>query len=307
MRAFKGDAAGNLWSEGSALNFLPTMAAAGRVTIAEVDEIVPVGAIAPDDVKVPGINVHRVVLHDASLDAELEQRQQGMRRRRPEAQSGPEIGLSRELMVLRVARLLKPGQYVNLGMGLPTLVGTSSVRRAALRCTPRTACWDTVPSRRKRRRLVLLQRPEPARFAAAGRFLLQQPGCVHHGARRPAGRGRPGRTAGLGKGRSCQLVGATHGRGRHGRRHGPVRQCARVDRPHGTHDSGREAENPRECSYPLTARACVTKIVTELAYIVVTPDGLLLKETAPDVTPEYVQERTEPRLIIAKDLREMEF
>jgi 3-oxoacid CoA-transferase subunit B len=63
----------------------------------------------------------------------------------------------------------------------------------------------------------------------------------------------------------------------------------------------------KECSYPLTAKACVTKIVTDLAYIDVTPEGLLLREVAPGVTPEYVQKLTEPKLRIADDCREMAF
>jgi 3-oxoacid CoA-transferase subunit B len=62
-----------------------------------------------------------------------------------------------------------------------------------------------------------------------------------------------------------------------------------------------------ECSYPLTAKGVVTKIVTDLALIEVTPQGLVLKEVAPGVTPEYVQERTEPPLIVAPDCKEMEF
>jgi len=62
-----------------------------------------------------------------------------------------------------------------------------------------------------------------------------------------------------------------------------------------------------ECVYPLTGKACVTKIVTDLALIEVTPAGLVLRETAPGVTPEYVQERTQPKLIVAPDCKEMEF
>jgi 3-oxoacid CoA-transferase A subunit len=55
VRAMTADAAGNLTGVGSTLNFHPTMAAASRVTIAEVDEILPVGSIPPEDVKIPGI------------------------------------------------------------------------------------------------------------------------------------------------------------------------------------------------------------------------------------------------------------
>jgi 3-oxoacid CoA-transferase subunit B len=62
-----------------------------------------------------------------------------------------------------------------------------------------------------------------------------------------------------------------------------------------------------ECSYPLTGKACVTKIVTDLAVIDVTPDGLVLRELAPGVTVDYVQERTEPQLLVAVDVHEMQF
>jgi 3-oxoacid CoA-transferase B subunit len=61
----------------------------------------------------------------------------------------------------------------------------------------------------------------------------------------------------------------------------------------------------KECSYPLTAPQCTDLIVTDVAVIEVTPDGLLLKETAPGWTPEDIQEITEPKLIIAKDLKEI--
>ena len=47
-----------------------------------------------------------------------------------------------------------------------------------------------------------------------------------------------------------------------------------------------------ECTYPLTAARCVDRIYTELAVIDVTDDGLVVRELAPDVTFEYVQERT---------------
>ncbi len=61
----------------------------------------------------------------------------------------------------------------------------------------------------------------------------------------------------------------------------------------------------KKCALPLTGTRCVHHIVTDLAFIDVTPDGLLLREVARGVTPEQVQAATEPRLRIAPDLREM--
>ncbi len=61
----------------------------------------------------------------------------------------------------------------------------------------------------------------------------------------------------------------------------------------------------RECKLPLTAKECVNLIVTDLAVIEITPQGLLLKEIAPGWTVGEVQALTQPKLIIADDLAEM--
>lgn len=62
----------------------------------------------------------------------------------------------------------------------------------------------------------------------------------------------------------------------------------------------------KQCTYPLTAPNCVNLIVTDIAVIEVTPDGLLLKETAPGWSTDEVQTLTEPKLLIAEDLKTME-
>ncbi len=62
----------------------------------------------------------------------------------------------------------------------------------------------------------------------------------------------------------------------------------------------------RECGYELTARRCVSLIVTDMAVIEVTAAGLKLMEFAPGFTPADIQEVTEPQLIIEKDCREIE-
>ena len=59
----------------------------------------------------------------------------------------------------------------------------------------------------------------------------------------------------------------------------------------------------KQCSLPLTGVAVVDLIVTELAVIEVTPQGLLLREVAPGVSPEEVQKATEPLLQLAPDLQ----
>ncbi len=62
----------------------------------------------------------------------------------------------------------------------------------------------------------------------------------------------------------------------------------------------------KECTFPLTGRRCVSLVVTDLAVIEVGPEGLILREYAPGWSPEEIQELTEPRLILAPDLKEFE-
>jgi 3-oxoacid CoA-transferase subunit B len=61
----------------------------------------------------------------------------------------------------------------------------------------------------------------------------------------------------------------------------------------------------KECDLPLTGRRVVHRIITDLATIDVTPDGLVLREVAPGVSARDVQERTEPTLKVASDLSPM--
>jgi 3-oxoacid CoA-transferase subunit B len=61
----------------------------------------------------------------------------------------------------------------------------------------------------------------------------------------------------------------------------------------------------KKCSLPLTGLKCVNHIVTEYALMDVTPKGLVLRELAPGVTVEQVQTITEPKLTVAPDVREM--
>jgi 3-oxoacid CoA-transferase subunit A len=72
VKAWRGDAEGNLAFRKTARNFNPMMATAGKVCVAEVEEIVPVGAIDPDHVHTPGIFVDRIV--QSTFEKRIEQR-----------------------------------------------------------------------------------------------------------------------------------------------------------------------------------------------------------------------------------------
>ncbi len=60
-----------------------------------------------------------------------------------------------------------------------------------------------------------------------------------------------------------------------------------------------------KCTLPLTGLACVKKVVTDLAVIDITPDGFVLRETAPGISVDEIKAKTSGRLMVDKDLKEM--
>lgn len=73
VKAWKGDTSGNLIYRGTARNFNPMMAAAGKITIAEVEELVPVGELDPNTIHTPGIYVQRI-FQGRDYEKRIEQR-----------------------------------------------------------------------------------------------------------------------------------------------------------------------------------------------------------------------------------------
>lgn len=73
VKAWKGDTSGNLIYRGTSRNFNPLMAMAGKITIAEVEELVPVGELDPNQIHTPGIYVHRI-FQGVNYEKRIEQR-----------------------------------------------------------------------------------------------------------------------------------------------------------------------------------------------------------------------------------------
>ncbi len=73
VKAWRGDTSGNLIFRGTARNFNPMMATAGNITIAEVEELVPVGQLGPNEIHIPGIFVHRI-FQGKNYEKRIEQR-----------------------------------------------------------------------------------------------------------------------------------------------------------------------------------------------------------------------------------------
>lgn len=73
--------------------------------------------------------------------------------------------------------------------------------------------------------------------------------------------------------------------------------------------TNREGESKllKQCSLPLTGKNCITKVITDLAYLTIENGAFVLRELAPGVTVEQVRAATEGKLIVADDVKEMEF
>mmetsp|Transcript_15761 Transcript_15761/g.43060 ORF Transcript_15761/g.43060 Transcript_15761/m.43060 type:complete len:533 (+) Transcript_15761:84-1682(+) len=115
VKAWKADERGNLVWRGTSRNFNPDCARAGKICIAEVEEIVPAGALDPAEVHLPGIYVHRLV-KGAGYEKRIEKRTV------TSGEGTIRVDAKRELIVKRAAMELKDGMYANLGIGMPTLV-----------------------------------------------------------------------------------------------------------------------------------------------------------------------------------------
>lgn len=122
LRAWKVDKAGNCVFRYTTRTFGPIMAKAATVTIVEAENIVEVGEIGPMEVDLPGIFVDRIVPATQPKVIEmLKLREESGKADGGAAAEKSEATLRRERIARRAAKELKPGFYVNLGVGMPTL------------------------------------------------------------------------------------------------------------------------------------------------------------------------------------------
>ena len=121
LRGYRADRLGNVQFRGGSQNFNPSFAKAARVAIVEVDEIVEPGGIPPELIDLPGIFVSRVVKTTQAVDGKAWRRPERRPSDKPRLYNG-KPALTRAGIAKRAAALVKDGTYVNLGVGIPTMV-----------------------------------------------------------------------------------------------------------------------------------------------------------------------------------------
>jgi 3-oxoacid CoA-transferase len=289
VKAWKGDTEGNLIYKGTSRNFNPVMAPAGRITIAEVEELVPAGSLDPNEIHTPGIYVQRI-FQGASYEKPIEHF--GAKAHAKEEQ--------KEIIARRLAKEIKDGDYVNLGIGIPTLVSNHipegmkvilQSENGLLGIGPLAMPGQEDPDliNASKRAITILK--GGSFFSSAESFAMIRGDHVDVtilGGMEVSENGDlanwkiPGKMV-KGMGGAMDLVASA--------------DKVIVAMLHQSSDG--KSKLVASCDLPLTGERCVTRVITNLAVLDINPEGgFVLKERAPGVSIEQIKAATAGRLLI---------
>jgi 3-oxoacid CoA-transferase len=310
VRAATGDRSGNLVYRRGSRNFNPVFATAATTTIAEVDSIVEVGELDPEVVVTPGIFVDRVVRSEQTMDTGAIlalSRQYGKPQRLEQRRvAGVPAGLTPELMAYKASTLLAPGEYVNLGLGLPTLVSNFITPEHDVTLHAENGMLGYGPLAEQGEEDLHL-------YNASGQLVRLLPGASFFHSADAFAMARSGRVSsvilgGFQVAENGDLANwhvPETGVGGIGGAMDLAAGGARIIVVMFHTDRQGAAKLRRRCTYPLTAIGCVRTVVTDLALIDVDPQGFLVRELAPGVSLDDLRGVTDAPLRPTANLGEM--
>lgn len=304
VKAWRADTKGNLQFRYTARNFNPAMAMAGKITVAEVEEIVEPGVLSPDEIHLPGIYVQRLFQGPPSNTIEKLTLDDGS----PVLDENDPAHRKRILIAKRAAKEFRNGMYCNLGIGIPTLASNYIPEGMHIELQSENGLLGMGPYPKP-------GQEHPDLINAGKETVTTIPGSSVFGSDQSFSMIRGGHV-------DLTLLGAMEV-SQYGDLANWVVPGKIVKGPGGAMDlvsSGARvvvltehvSKNGRskilkECDLPLTGKGVVSRIITDKAVFDICPNkGLVLIETAPGVSVEEITTITEAPFTVSQSLKVME-